>query len=162
MKRPDEALPYLSRGLLQAFNEIIYVAMGLANVYRARRDWENGQAILQWTLRALQGLKAADAPDFVDKICASLHAWLSCFQLMAGEPDAARESLRRAVALARRFDAAPDYSFRNLRFITGGDRAASAYDTLGATAMEAVENTLKDAGVEALWEIYREMTTNQE
>ena len=162
MNRPEEAAPYLSRGLMLAFNGIIYVAMGYANVYRARHDCENGRAILNWAIGALRGLKATDAPDFVDKICTVLYAHLSAFRRMAGEVDAARESLRQAVALARRFDAAPDYSCRNTRFIVEGEQAASAYDTLGATAMDALENALKDIGDAALWTMVQELTTNRE
>ena len=161
MNRPEEALPYLSRGMMLAFNDIIYVAMGLANVYRARHDGQSGQAIVHWTIETLQALKAADIPDFTDKICAALYAWLACFQLMAGEPDAA-QSLRNAIALARRFDAAPDYSSRNLRFVGDGGQDFGAYDTLGTTAMEAVENTLKDTGVKALWTIYQELIAKPE
>lgn len=162
MGRPDEAMPYLSRGLVQAFKEIIYVAMGLAHAYHARHDCENGKAVAQWAIRTLSELKASDAPDFMDKVCAVLQVWLSRFHLMAREPDAAREALRRAVALARRFDAAPDYSCRNLRFLEGGDPASSVYDTLGATALDAVENALRDTEEKALWTIYRELTTNPE
>ncbi len=161
MNRPEEARPYLTRGLIRTFNEIIYLTMGLVNVYSAHHDWENGQAILKWAISLLRGLKATDAPDFVDKVGAVLHTHLSCFRLVAGDPEAARESLRQAVALASRFDAAPDYSYRNLRFIDD-EQTESAYDTLGATAMEAVENALKDAGVEAMWAIYHELTTNPE
>lgn len=159
MHRPEEALPYLSRGLRLVFNDIIYVTMGLANVYHARHDCENGRAIVRWAIQALQALKVADLPDYVDKICAALYVWLSCFQHMASEPEAAR-SLRRAIALARRFDAAPDYSYRNLRFIGDGGQTFGAYDTLGATATDAVENALKDTGVKALWTMYQEMIPN--
>ena len=162
MNRPEEAQRYLSQGLMLAFNHIIYVTMGFANVYHARRDCKSGIAVLQWAIQLLQGLKATDAPDFTDKICSVLHTWFSRFLLMAGETDAARESLRQAIVLARRFDRAPDYSCRNLRFLDGSQQAASTYDTLGATAMEAVENALKDTGVEALWTIYQELTTNRE
>ena len=162
MDRPDEAATYLSRGLMLAFTDIIYVAMGYAKVYAARRDCENGQAILQWVISLLQGMKAGDTPDYVDKICAVLRVHLSRFQLMAGAPNAARETLRNALALAHRFDAAPDYSGRNLKFIGGEEQAGSSYDTLGATAADAVENAVKDAGDEALWAIYREMTTDRE
>ena len=86
----------------------------------------------------------------------------AAFRRMAGDKDAARESLRQAVALARRFDAAPDYSCRNTRFIVEGEQAASAYDTLGVTAKEAVENALKDVGDAALLTMVQELTTNRE
>lgn len=162
MNQQEEALPYLSRGLMSACNEIIYVSMGLASVYRARHDCENGRAILEWAIRSLEGLRVTDAPSFIDKVCAVMYASLAEFRLMSDNRDAARASLRQAIALARRFDAAPDYSCRNVRFIIDGDYAPGVYDTLGATAMEAVENTLKDIRLEALWAIYRELMSSLE
>ena len=162
MKQPEEALPYLSWGLSLAFNDIIYVSMGYASLYAARRDWENGRAVLEWSIRTLQGLKASDAGDFADKVCAVLCAHLARFHLMAGKPDAAREALQKGVALARRFDANPDYSYRNLRFLSENKQAAAAYDTLGATAKEALENALEDIASDALWADYRALDCDPE
>ena len=158
--RPDEALPYLSRGLMRVFNDIIYTAMGFASVYRARRDHENGRAILEWSMRTLRGLKQADAPDFIDKLSAVICANLAAFQLDAGDAEAARESVDRALALARGFDAAPDYSCLNVRFISDGERTGVAYDILGATALQAVENAVKDANSPALTALLRERQEN--
>ena len=162
MHRPDEALPYLSHGVVSAFNTIIYTASGYACAFRARGDHENGRAVLQWAIQALQGLKASDRPDFTDKICAVFHAQLAGFQLDAGDREAARDSLARAVALARAFDAAPDYTFRNMRFIHEVHRNDGVYDALGASAMRAVENALADAGAETLMTMYRALTTSPE
>ena len=162
MNRPDEALPYLSQGLMQAFTGIIYASMGYANVYWAERDRENGQAILNWGIQTLRGLKAAEKPDFIDKLCAVYLACLAGFQLKAGDADAARESLLRAVALARAFDTAPDYSCRNMRFIGEGERGWASYDTLGATGMEAVGNAVKDMKDDRLTDLWKELNSNDE
>ncbi len=162
MDRPDEALPYLSQGLTLAFNGIIYATMGYANVYHAQRDWESGQAVLNWGIQSLQGLKATDRPDFIDKLCAVYMACLSGFQLRAGDANAARESLRRGIALARAFDAAPDYSCRNMRFIGEGERDGASYDTLGDTALRAVENAVKDMQNDELTDLWKELNSNDE
>ena len=162
MNRPEEAVPYLSKGLMLAFNTIIYTAMGYANVYGARHDSENGQAILQWAIRSLWALKAADRPDFVDKICAVLYGCLAGFQLDAGDHDAARASLERAVALARLFDAAPDYSCQNLRFVIAGQSNGTVYDTLGDTAAVAVQNAVTDFKSDALTLLYRQLNNRPE
>lgn len=158
MHRPDEAVPYLSQGFTTAFNNIVYTVIGYAAVYRARRDTLNGMAVLQWGILSLRALKASDRPDSIDKLCAFFQTWLAGFQLAAGDDAAARDSLAKALALARAFDAAPDYSCRNLRFSTDWNRNDVMYDGLGATAMEAVENALNESGSEALSAIYRELT----
>ena len=157
MKRPEEAVSYLSWGMMLTFNNIIYEAMGFANVYAARRDWENGKAVLEWSIRTLAGLKASERSDFMDKVCATLYACLAYFRLMAGEADAAREALHKGIALAKRFDADPDYSCLNVRFLSDGEQTAAAYDTLGATAKEALENALKDSECDALLRLYRDI-----
>lgn len=158
MKRPDEALPYLSRGLMLAYNGILYATLGYANVYYARRDWENGRSILRWGIQSLRGLKASDKPDFIDKLCAVYLAWLAGFQIQAGDADAARASLTEAAALARAFDAAPDYSYCNMRFIDEIERDTGAYDTLGATGMEALENTIHSLKSDKLTRLWKELT----
>lgn len=154
VNRPEEAPPYLSKGLMRVFNEIVYVSLGFAGVYRARRDSDSGMAILQWGMRALAGLKKADRPDFVDKLRAVFLANIAGFQMDAGDAAGAAESLVQAVALARGFDAAPDYSNGNVRFVSESARTGAYYDILGATAVEAVENALRDIGNRQLMDLY--------
>ncbi|MDO4865576.1 MAG: helix-turn-helix transcriptional regulator [Clostridia bacterium] len=162
MNRPEDALPFLSHGLMSAFNGIIYTAVGYAYAFRSFHDPENGMAVLQWALKSLLGLKASDRPDFIDKVCAYFTAWLACFQMETGDVEAARASLIRAAALARAFDVAPDYSCRNLLFVADWHRDGALYDSLGATATEAVENAVKDTGSAALLTMYMEMANNAE
>ena len=155
MGRPTEALPYLSQGMMRIVTEMIYVVMGCVSLYASRRDRENGSALLKWGIQTLQGLKASNAPDYLDRICAVLFARLAGFQLDSGDRSASEESLRHAIDLSRRFDAAPDYSTLNLRFVQEGD--GSFYDQLGNTAGQAVETALRQIGSDALWAIYHEM-----
>ena len=155
MGRPEEALPYLSQGMIRAIYEMIYTVMGYAALYASRIDRENGSVLLEWGIRTLRGLKATNAPDYLDKICAVLYTHLAGFQLNSKGRSASEESLRHAIDLAYRFDAAPDYSTQNLRFVQEGDN--SFYDQLGMTAGQAVENILRDIGSDALWAIYRDL-----
>ena len=157
MNRPEEALPFLSHGLMSAFNSIIYTALGYVYAYKSFHDPENGIAVLQWAIQSLRKLKASDRPDFIDKLCAYYTACLAGFQMETGDVEAARASLIRAAALARAFDAAPDYSCRNLLFIADWHRDGALYDSLGATAMEAVENAVRDAGGDVLLTMYMEL-----
>lgn len=160
MGRPEEALPYLSQGMIRAIYEMIYAVMGYAGLYASRRDRNNGIILLEWGIRTLRGLKASNAPDYLDKICAVLYAHLAGFQLNSKGRSASEESMRHAIDLARRFDAAPDYSTSNLRFVQKSDCAF--YDQLGNTAGQAVENALRDINSDALWTIYRELCGDAE
>lgn len=160
MGRPKEALPYLSSGMIRAVCEMIYAVMGYASLFASRRDPKSGTALLEWGIQTLQGLKVSNAPDYLDKICAVLFTNLAGFQLDSGDRSASERSLRHAVDLSRRFDAAPDYSALNLRFVRESD--GSFYDQLGMTAAEAVENALRDIASDALWAIYRESCGGRE
>ena len=160
MRRPKEALPYLSSGMIRAVCEMIYAVMGYASLFASRRDPKSGIALLEWGIQTFQGLKASNAPDYLDKICAVFFALLAGFQLDSGDRSASERSLRHAVDLSRRFDAAPDYCTLNLRFVRESD--GSFYDQLGMTAAEAVENALRDIASDALWAIYRESCGGRE
>ncbi len=162
LNRPEEALPHLSRGMLLTFNDIIYAVLGFSALYQARRDCEKGQAVLRWGIRTLQDLKASDKPDFTDKVCAVFYACLAYFQMAAGGEGAARESLGRAMALAKRFDANPDYSAQSFRFIGEFDSPGACYDVLGTTAVDAVENTLKEIPNQPLNGLWKELKENEE
>ena len=65
----------------------------------------------------------------------------------------ARETLRAARAMARRFDASPDYGIGELRFGRIPEDA-SVYDALGTTASESMDTLrglLGDPERDALW-----------
>lgn len=149
--RPEESLTYLGDALLACISSITRIAMGYMNAYDALRDYDHERDALRWGIDALSALPG-DAPCFLDKLIAALHGCVARVELKLGDEEAARESLRTAVALAERFDAAPDYSTRGLRFASLPER--SAYDDLGATALEAVENVIHgddDPPLAALW-----------
>ena len=141
--RPQEALPFLSDALLNACADLVNIVVGYLNVYYKQRDFAAAQAVTQWGLATLGGLRDGDKPCFLDKINASLLACLAAAQKNCGETDAARVSLRQAQALAAQFDAAPDYRGDALRFVSGGE-PAGIYDDLGATAMDGVRKIVRD------------------
>jgi len=160
MGRPKEALPYLSQGLVRTIHELIYLVMGYARLFASRRDPENGTALLKWGIRTLQGLKASNAPDYLDKVCAVFFTHLAGFQLDSGDRRASEDSLRHAIELSCRFDEAPNYSMLNLRFVQKDDD--SFYDQLGDTARQAVESALRDIDSDALWAVYHGLNDDSE
>lgn len=153
---PQNTDPKIGEHTLSAeMAALLRILMGYANVYFSRQDFRSAQALLQWGLTAISGLKDGQTPCFLDKIGASLTVWLAFAHLQNGENDAARAALKRARSLASAFDAAPDFRAGSLRFIRD-DEQAGVYDDLGETALGGVEKTLRDLESSALSAMWRE------
>lgn len=151
--QPQEALPFLSDALTTVCVNLVNIVMGYINVYYKRQDFAAARAVTQWGLGTLLGLKDGETPCFLDKVNAVLLVCLAAAQKNCGEAGAAADSLRQAKALAAQFDAAPNYRADALRFAVPDERA-SAYDDLGATAIDGVRKTvadMDDAGFLELW-----------
>lgn len=102
---------------------------------------------------ATHSLRREPVTDFLEKLNALQYLLLAHAQIKTGQTEQACASLRQARALAARFDAAPDYGVRNLRFVTTMD-TVSVTDIFGATAAESLENLLRlidDPTLSRLW-----------
>lgn len=154
-KCPEEAVPYLSEALLKSILTLIRTLMGYVNVFFNQKDYASAEAILLWGAGVLSGLQDADRPNFLDKIGSVFHICIAHAQTESGDAASARRSVLLAKQLAKHFDAAPEYSPEAIRFVTLAKRA-SAYDDLGETAMEGIQNILDDLGDEVLSAIWRE------
>ena len=154
LRRPEEAEPFLARALLQGLSMIFDTIAGYVFGFESRGDNASAQAIVAWGISFLTGLKQEErAPDFLDKMDAELHVVFAHTQLAAGQAEDARASVEKAAALARRFDAQPDYGLTALRFARLPENV-SARDSLGATAAESIEtllDMLADPKLNALW-----------
>ena len=153
LHRPAEAEPYLTAALLQSVSSLLDTTVGLAFVFTARGDCASAQAVLQWGIDLLNSLRREPVTDFLEKLNALQYLLLAHAQIKTGQTEQARASLRQARALAARFDAAPDYGVRNLRFVTTMD-TVSVTDIFGATAAESLENLLRlidDPTLSRLW-----------
>ena len=155
--RVDEALPFLSNALITSVASLTRIAIGYLNVYFKRNDCAQAQAMLEWVLGVLSGLKNGDSTCFLDKISAVFCACLAQTHLLRGDSDSARAALMRAKTLAEAFDVRPDYSVGALRFLSDAE-PAGIYDDLGDTAMESVQKmvvSLESAELEQMWEAIR-------
>ena len=155
----EEALPFLSDALMEHVAGLIQIVMGYANVYLVPGEYAQAQALLEWGVRVFEGLKDGETPCFLDKINGALLVCLAYAQLGLNEEGAARQSLRRARALAEAFDARPDYRAGALRFVL--DEPAGVYDDLGATAMEGVQKMVRDMENERLTALWKEVDENE-
>ena len=151
--RLDEAVPYLSEALTNIVGELCDVIIGYINVYFKRGDYTSAEAILRLGIGFFSDLRKEGKPNFLDKISCVFLAALASAQKASGRINDAHESLKEAKRLAEFYDASPSYDETDIRFITRIE-GASAHDSIGATAMDAVENTVneyEDKELKALW-----------
>ena len=160
LRRPEEAESFLSEALLQSVSSLFNAVLGFVAVFSARGDHPSAEGIASWGLGLILGLKKETATDFLEKAHALLLAVLAHTQLKAGNTAEAHSSLREAAALARRFDAAPDYSISSMRYMMEPEKAF-AYDTLGATASESVGTLLENLGSEELRRLWEEIESHE-
>lgn len=149
----EEAVPFLSEALLKLVSDLITTIIGYVNVYLNHGDHASAQAILHWGISLLQGLREGDKPNYFDRVSAVLLVALAGSQHLSGQGEAARDTLKKAKELAAFFDASPSYDESDIRFV-GRIEGASAYDDLGATAMDGVRNAVSQFENEeftALW-----------
>ena len=152
--RLDEAVPYLSESLLKIAGELCDTVIGYLNLYFKRGDCASAEAILRLGIGFFSCLQKEGTPNFFDKVSCVFLATLAYAQLRLERKAEARSSLEQAAELAARFDAAPSYDERDVRFLTRVE-GASAHDDIGATAMDAIRNAIAEtesAELTALWE----------
>ena len=135
-----EANDYLEDGLLREISRLMQLGIGYAMLFDVKNDNASGMEMMRWIIPTLEGLKKTQEPCFLDRYNAVLLAVLAGFQIKSGEKEEAVRSLRQACALARSFDAAPNYEMDRVKFVS---RVEAAHDSLGETAMEALENALQ-------------------
>ena len=157
-KKPEEAGDYLERAFLRSVSSLIQSILGYVLLLNARNDAVSGEEMIRWAVPTLEGLKKTQEPCFLDRYNAVLMAGLAGFQLKSGEKEEAVRSLRQAYALARFFDAAPNYEVARIKYIS---RVEATYDSMGETAAEAVETALRYVSPE-LRERWKEMAGNEE
>lgn len=151
---PEQAIPYLSKALLDCIVNQITIVNGYLNVFAAREDWQSSLDLLQWLFDTFAVFKRPDTPSFLDKAEAVLWANYGELSLLLGDQTAARNALTKAQALARAFDQAPNYQANAVRF-SDLDRQYVGYDNLGTSALEAVEHQIveiDDPVLTTLWE----------
>ena len=156
--RTGEAPPFLSEALAGIIAELINTVTGYINVYGACGDHASAEAILRLAVSFFAGLREGNKPNYLDKIGSGMYAAIAGSQFLSGRTQEARASLEQALCLAAVFDAAPSYDVNNIRFINGVENAG-AYDDIGATAVQVIENVVtgfENEAFTALWNGVRE------
>lgn len=153
----DEAVPYLSEALVMHVTSFVRMASGYLNVYMNRGDFSSAGAVLSWCTGVLSGLRRPETPSYLDKINSPFFAGMAFAQYKTGDTEAARASLESAKRIAEAFDAAPNYDGNAVRFVEYPEKM-SAYDDLGATAMQGVEAVIQSFEDETFSAMWKEIT----
>ncbi len=152
-ERAEEAVPFLSEAFVNTITNLIYIIMAYIDVFFNRGDYASAEAILHCGTEFFLGLRKEGRTNYLDKINSGLFAALAGAQFLSGQREEALASLEQAHELAVFFDASPSYDESDIRFITRIE-GASAYDDIGATALDVINNVvtgLENESFAALW-----------
>ncbi len=141
--RTNEALEHLSEAFGLCYTRLFSIALAYTNVYTENRDFDRLKALLKLVYNFTQGLRDATNVTYLDRGDVRIFTILAAVALDENDSDAAKSYLRRAKLLAERFDASPDYSLTQLYFYHGWE-GQSAFDDMGQTAIEIIENHIAE------------------
>lgn len=143
--RREEAMSLLSMALLRHISGLIQIVGKFGDIYEDRGRLDQADEVLAWLYPFLQGLERPDRVSYLTKYRAAALGCRAQIAWKSGREQDARAFLRDALALADRFDAAPNYRADALRWYEGPD-TAMAYDSMGATARAAVRQVFTQQG----------------
>ena len=154
MNKPEEAEPYLAQALLNSFCSMTNTVMGLAYLFRAKKNYSKAEEILNFGLDLTARLKPNDKTGYLDKTLTILQLIKADICLKTGRKEDASQCVEAARKLAENFDRSMDYSANMTRFVTISD-SSSIHDGLGLTAKESTEHLialLKNDELAHMWE----------
>lgn len=138
----EEALTYLSRALLDAGSQLLRFTIGYNNACLHLDRPGEALAFTRLLLQFQEGLKQPGKTSYLDKVSVMLLTLCAFSSLAMGQSGQAEDYLRQARDQAARFDAAPDCTLENMRFIAAPQSAA--YDDFGATAADGIRQLLEE------------------
>lgn len=151
--RREEAMSLLSMALLRHISGLIQIVGKFGDIYEDRGRLDQADEVLAWLYPFLRGLERPDRVSYLTKFRAAALGCRAQLAWKAGRQEDARTLLRQALALAARFDAAPSYRADAIRWYEGPE-TAMAYDSMGATAEDAVRQAFTQQGEDAAAEAF--------
>lgn len=158
-KKPEEAEHFLSGALLDSLAVMPQTILGKSFAYVQCGDTESAEHLLKWGLNMLDGVVHPEETGYPDQSRGYLYTLLSLVYLETGREEEARETLERAADCAARFDAAPNYDARSIRFISGLENYHLHY-LLGRTAKDGITSVTGMIGNEKLTALWKEIGRN--
>ena len=161
MNRPEEAIPYLSETMALGLINLFSAMAGYAFVYHSRGDWASMLDITDICNNLITRMKTDSRTGYIEKTHAETLFLLGYARWKNGLEEAAREALLETARLSSRFDSAPEYSLRSLRFMEQTEHS-SLFDSLGATAAESIECLLARLDDPAFAEKWKEILSHEQ
>lgn len=142
-RKPEEGLQYLSKALGKCQTDLYRISLGYANAYAELGKFGEAYDIMKWMYDLCQGLRDTSRVTYMDKGDVRTLVVLAEISAVMGDGEKAYAHLKQAKELAARFDAAPEYSMKGMRFFHGMEEA-TMYDDFGDTAREGILRFLED------------------
>ncbi len=155
----NEAESYLSWALTDNLTTLLKICTGYIPIYMSRNSMEDLRGITLLVITYMETLRKEDKAFYLDKIL-SLFYTINAYSYLGSDLSECKKILKKALRSAKAFDASPDYSPNNLRFIKF-DKVYMGYDTLGETAMGAIDKFVKDTNNKKFTEIYEKVKTGK-
>ena len=149
-KQADE---YLSRAFVKQLSDRAALITGKLKCYLKAKDYVEARALIEACLAENETYRKDGKPNVLDKFDCVLLTELAFIELETGHKKNARVCLVRAREIASRFDEAPDFDAKNLRFVTLSE-SLMMHDSFGKDCAEAIEGmvaALKFEELEKMW-----------
>ncbi|MCM1189243.1 MAG: helix-turn-helix domain-containing protein [bacterium] len=159
---PEAAIPYLTKAFANCITEVSRVMNGYANYYARKNDPASALDAVLWLTEYLESVSPGDdTVTYMDKLRSAFYAACAHLSDKMGKTEDMAFYLRKAFSLAQKFDASPTYNIYNNRFAIGELPNSTAYDDVGATAMDSIEGQMRQGedwsdGMRALWQKLKE------
>ena len=140
--RMEEAAQSLSHGLLNIISSQLLLAAGYMTIYMEAKKYQEVIDVARWVEASMDAVRLPGQINSNDKILSGYVALAAFAYLQMGDPGSAKEALARTRKIALSFDAAPSYAANRIRFVSIEN--ATAYDDYGATALEGLEQLVKE------------------
>lgn len=153
-KDTDKAQTFISAALIESVSKAVQTALSGAVAFVRKGDYRSAEDLLHWGIGVVDGVKKPEVTGFVDRSNGYLYLALAYTYSCSGRKEEAREMMKRAKQNAVRFDQAPNYDARSLRFVSGID-TYQMHEIISDTAMGSLKSligVLADEELSGLWE----------
>lgn len=140
---PKDIEPYLFSSASN-LNSLFLIAISYSKYYEAKKNYHEAINMILWLKNLLTDIKKdKNKTSYYEKIMASGYAICADLAVKNNDIDAAYDCLLNAYEYAKRYDKNPTKMyFDNIIFALPGYDEAFAEDSLGKTALEAIEKII--------------------
>ena len=153
-KKENEAIKYLSSAFFDSMGTISLMIAGFIKVYLDREDYQSIVDITDWYLTTIRGVREEGKQNFWMRTESLFMAIQGDVHCRLGEEKKAIQLLKDAKKMAMQFDENPYWGLESFRFIEI-EEDWDIHDSLGETAMIAIEKMLEDFASEKTKELWK-------